>query len=282
MSQGVHIDRIVRTYRQLAGLFFRDFAQTRRHWSWVCVFTVNAVVMSVTIGLIGVAEKDTRLTLTLAIGALLWSFLSVLFSEIAMSVAIERWEGTLEDTLIAPLSRFTHMLGVCLHATVYATVRATAVLGGLMCFLNVDLRGANLAGVTVVLVASSFAFSGLAIVAATLPLLSPERGAEATNIFQSVLLLVSGVYFPVSVLPFWLQPLASVSPATYALNATRKLIGITNYSGHGRLEGEALSTVVPEILVLFVMGAVLVPLGLFTFAVVERWAKCTGRLKRSG
>src|SRR5207248_9211952 len=38
--------------------------------------------------------------------------------------------------------------------------------------------------------------------------------------------LVSGVYYPVEILPRWLQPLAVVSPATYALSASRKLIGL--------------------------------------------------------
>ena len=44
--------------------------------------------------------------------------------------------------------------------------------------------------------------------AAALPVMSPERGAEATHIFQGSLLLVSGVYYPVDVLPRWLQPLS--------------------------------------------------------------------------
>jgi ABC-2 type transport system permease protein len=43
-----------------------------------------------------------------------------------------------------------------------------------------------------------------------------------------------------------------------------------------------LSTVLPELLVLLVMGTALLPLGLWVFGRVERWAKHTGRLKRTG
>ncbi|HYE16350.1 MAG TPA: ABC transporter permease, partial [Pyrinomonadaceae bacterium] len=134
-------------------------------------------------------------------------------------------------------------------------------------------------GIAVVLFVSSVAFIGLGLMAATLPVFSPERGAEATNIFQGILLLVSGIYYPVEVLPGWLQPLAHVSPATYALSACRKLIGI---EGAGQGEGAPLSAVTHELLVLALMGAVMVPLGFYVFALVERWAKRTGKLKRTG
>lgn len=40
--------------------------------------------------------------------------------------------------------------------------------------------------------------------------------------------MVSGVYYPVGVLPGWLQPLSALSPATYTLSACRKLVGIGN------------------------------------------------------
>ena len=66
---------------------------------------------------------------------------------------------------------------------------------------------ATAGGSALVLAVSSISFVGLGLIAAILPVMSPERGAEATNILQGVLLLISGVYYPVSVLPNWLQPL---------------------------------------------------------------------------
>ena len=38
-----------------------------------------------------------------------------------------------------------------------------------------------------------------------------------TFVISSILLLVSGVYYPISVLPDWMEPLATISPATYVL-----------------------------------------------------------------
>ncbi len=266
--------------RQMMAFVFRDFSLTKRYFGWVVVFTFYAMVNSATIALIGVAAKDEQLTLTLIVGVLLWSFLSVLFNEIASSVAYERWEGTLEYTFMAPVSRLIHLFGVSLFAAVYSIVRLVIVVGALAVFIKLDLSRANLWGILVVLLVSSFAFIGLGLIAAVLPVLSPERGAEATNIFQGCLLLVSGVYYPVEILPSWLHPLAKLSPATYSLSACRKLMGIG--SGQGQVVGASISEVVPELLMLALMGVVMVPLGLWVFGHVERWAKKTGKLKRTG
>jgi ABC-2 type transport system permease protein len=271
------------TARQVWGFVFRDYHLTRRYMSWVVVFTFYAVVNSATIALIGVAARDYQLTLTLAIGVVLWGFLSTLFNEISNSISYERWEGTLEYTFMAPVSRLVHLFGVGLFATFYSIVRMAIILGGLMLFLDLNLKGANLAGFLIVLLVGSLAFIGLGVMAACLPVFSPERGAEATNIMQGTLLLVSGIYYPVEILPRWLQPFAALSPATYVLSASRKLFGIGNEaSTPEHLAGASLSAVIPELLVLTLMGIILIPLGLWIFSLVEAWAKRTGKLKRTG
>src|ERR671929_695863 len=183
--------------RQTWAFFFRDYHLTRRYFSWVVVFTFYAVVNSATVVLIGVAAGDRRLTLTLMVGVMLWGLLSVVFQEIANSITYERWEGTLEYTFMAPVSRLIHLLGVSLFSTCYSIVRMAVVLVGLWLLIDLNLQGANLVGIAAVLAVSSLAFIGLGLMAAVLPVISPERGAEATNIFQGILLLVSGVYYQI-------------------------------------------------------------------------------------
>src|SRR5687767_10095733 len=197
-----------------------------------------------------------------------------------MSIAYERWEGTLEYTFMAPVSRLIHLTGVSLFSLVNSIVQTIMLPIGLLLFTDLNLHGANLPGVLVVLGISTVAFVGLGLMAAALPVMSPERGAEATNIFQGILLLVSGVYYPVEVLPRWLQPLSVISPATYALSACRKLVGIGDGAEMGA--GAPLSACAYELTVLTLMGLILIPLGLYVFSLVERWAKRTGKLKRTG
>ena len=65
-----------------------------------------------------------------------------------------------------------------------------------------------------------------------MPLISPEKGAQLGFVAQGMLLVVSGVYYPVEVLPQWMQWLSVISPATYVLNGIRDAI----------LNGAGLST----------------------------------------
>ena len=118
--------------RQTWAFFFRDYHLTRRYFSWVVVFTFYAVVNSATVVLIGVAAGDRRLTLTLMVGVMLWGLLSVVFQEIANSITYERWEGTLEYTFMAPVSRLVHLAGVSLYSLCNSVVQTTLVLLGLI------------------------------------------------------------------------------------------------------------------------------------------------------
>src|SRR5215217_8088080 len=144
------------TMRQTWAFLFRGYHITRRYIGWVIVFNFYALVTSATVALIGVAENNYQLTLTLVVGALLWNYLSWLYQEIAMSIAYERWEGTLEYTFMAPVSRVIHLLGVSLYSLANALVTSLIVLIGLVVFTHLNLRGANLFGVLIVTGVSTF------------------------------------------------------------------------------------------------------------------------------
>jgi ABC-2 type transport system permease protein len=87
-----------------------------------------------------------------------------------------------------------------------------------------------------------------------------------------VLLLVSGVYYSIDVLPGWMQGISHLSPATYALDGVRK----------GLIEGAPLTALWGDIWPLLVMGTLFIPFGLWAFGRAERYAKRTGKLKRVG
>src|SRR5436190_22257115 len=110
--------------------------------------------------------------------------------------------------------------------------------------------------------------------AAARPVMSRERGAEATHIFQGSLLLVSGVYYPVDVLPGWIRPILAVSPATYTLSACRHVVGIGNpATTPQRLAGGPLSAVAFELSGAAMMGLVVIPLGRWGVGAGEGWAR---------
>ena len=139
-------------------------------------------------------------------------------------------------------------------------------------FFSLHLPDANYAAALVVLSIASISFIGIGMMTAVLPLISPEKGTQLGFVAQGLLLVVSGVYYPVSVLPEWMQWLAKISPATYALRGCRAAI----------IDGAGLSDLTAEIWALLVIGAVSIPLGLWIFRTGERYAKKHGKLKRSG
>ena len=185
---------------------------------------------------------------------------------------MERWEGTIEYTLMAPIRRFTHMAGQTLFAVFYSLFFTSVILLITVVLFKIDMSQANLWGGAVMLFAGSLSFIGVGIMGSVLPLLFPERGSQMTHVIIALLLLVSGVYYPVEVLPVFLQKLAVISPATYVLDGTRQAL----------LEGLPTSQLFPYIWPTVLMGLVAIPAGLRVFGLAERYAKRTGKLHRNG
>jgi len=253
--------------------FERNFFLTRRYWGWELAFLVYSVAGALSISLIGAASGDDRLLLMLIIGAVFWNYLSVVFSWIAETIAVERWEGTLEYTFMAPIRRWTQLLGSCVYAMGYGLVHTAAILLVLIVFFQqLEPATMNMATAVVFVLLGSFSFVGIGMMAAILPLLYVERGAQMTFVLQSCLLLVSGVYYPVAILPEWMQALSRLSPATYVLDGVRA----------GLLDGTPVTALMHDVVPLVVMGIVLIPAGLWAFGRAERYAKRTGKLKRVG
>src|SRR5881296_1833758 len=122
----------------------RNFFLSRRYWGWEIAFLVYSAAGALSISLIGAQAGDPRLLLTLMVGAIFWNYLSVVFSWIAETIAIERWEGTLEYTMMAPVRRWAQLLGSVLYAMLYGLIHTAVILVVLILFFpQLDFTGAN-------------------------------------------------------------------------------------------------------------------------------------------
>jgi ABC-2 type transport system permease protein len=263
----------------LGGVVERNWYLVKRYIWWDVAFFLWTVANTLTIVFIAEGieasggEIDVnRATTILLIGAVVWAYLGIIFEILTETVAWERWEGTIEYTFMAPLARPVHLFGMGLFAIAYGIVRAVLLFAVVAAFFDLELPTANFVAALVVLAIASISFVGIGMMTAVLPLISPEKGTQLGFIAQGMLLVVSGVYYPVSVLPEWMQWLSTISPATYALDGIRDAI----------LEGDGLTAMWDEIWPLLVIGAVSIPLGLEVFRRGERYAKRHGKLKRSG
>jgi ABC-2 type transport system permease protein len=251
----------------------RNFNLTRRYWGWELAFLVYSVAGALSISLIGADQGSPTLLLTLMVGAIFWNYLSVVFSWIAETISVERWEGTLEYTMMAPVHRWSQLVGQVAYAMVYGLIHTTVIFVALVMFFpQLDLHAANPSTALAFMLLGSFSFVGIGMIAAILPLLYVERGAQMTFVLQSCLLLVSGVYYSIDILPPWMQVLSHLSPATYVLEGVRA----------GLVQGTPVTELLGDVWPLIVMGAVLIPFGLWAFGRAERYAKRTGKLKRVG
>ncbi len=259
----------------------RNANLVKRYWTWELVWLVYSIANSLSVSYIGVGMEyigggqnvDGRyLVLYLVVGTLVWRYLSMIFYWITDLIGIERWEGTIEYTLMAPIRRLTHMAGQTLFSVAYSLVFTAIILVVNVALFDIDLANANLLGGTLMLLAGSLSFIGVGIMASILPLLFPERGSQMTHVIIALLLLVSGVYYPIDVLPGALQVMGRISPAMYVLDGARQAL----------LEGAPTGALWPNIWPVLIMGLVLIPGGLWVFRVAERYAKRSGRLHRNG
>jgi ABC-2 type transport system permease protein len=263
----------------LGGVIERNWYLVKRYLWWEVAFFLWTVANTLTIVFIGKGVEATggqidvnRLTTILLIGAVIWSYLGIVFEILVETVAWERWEGTIEYTFMAPLSRPVHLFGMGIFAVLYGVVRAGVVFAAIAVFFDLHMPDANFLSALVLLAIASVSFIGIGMMTAVLPLISPEKGTQFGYIGQGLMLVVSGVYYPVDVLPQFMQWIATLSPATYALRGIREAI----------LEGAGPAAVWGDIWPLIVIGLVSVPLGLAVFRRGEIYAKRHGKLKRSG
>jgi ABC-2 type transport system permease protein len=260
----------------------RNLNLVKRYWAWELVWLVYSLANSLSISYIGLGmgvltgnsnAVDSRfLVLYLLIGTLVWRFLSSIFYWVTEVIAIERWEGTIEYTLMAPVPRLVHLVGHTSFAVVYSMLFTGVILVATALIFDIDLTQSNIPGSILVLLAGIISFVGIGVMGAVLPLLFPERGAQMTHIIVATLLLISGVYYPVEVLPELLQKLSVLSPAYYVLQGARAAL----------LEGAELAELWQYIWPTLFLALITVPAGLRIFGMAEHYAKRHGKLARNG
>ena len=266
----------------LAWAFFeRQINLWKRYWGWELVWLVYGVVNTLAITFIaeqvgqdGIVGRDevNRLVMFLLIGTLVWAYLSAVLDDVSLVVAWERWEGTIEHTLMAPVPRVIHLVGMSVFGVAHAVLRTVLIFAMAAPFFDINIASADWVAAFAVVAVGSISVVGLAILAGILPLLYPERGPQMSFMVQAAVLLVSGVYYSVDVLPAWLRSISYLSPATYMLDGIRGAL----------LDGQGIGEMVRILVILLIFGVIFVPLSVAAFSLAEKWAKMTGRLKRHG
>jgi ABC-2 type transport system permease protein len=185
-------------------------------------------------------------------------------AQLAQRVREEQLTGTLEALVTQPVKSSELAFGLGGLPFLLALTRAAVYLLVATAFLGVSFANADWLGFVIVLLATGGALLGLGIALGALVLVI-KRATVAVTLATFALGLLGGAFFPVSVLPDWLQPIAAVVPTRFAFDGLRAAL----FQGGGWAEDAAA---------LLAIAAVSVPVALRLFSAALGYCRRTGSL----
>ena len=139
---------------------------------------------------------------------------------IAQRIREEQLAGTLEALTIQPVRTTELAIGLAGFPCLFAFFRAATYVFFATVLFGLDLHGASVPGLVLVLLATAIAMLGIGILMSAVTVLFKRAGTFASFAIFGMSIL-SGSVFPVSVLPDWLRPVGQVFPTRFALDGTR-------------------------------------------------------------
>ncbi|MFQ5575160.1 MAG: ABC transporter permease [Terriglobia bacterium] len=201
------------------------------------------------------------------IGIAFSGFLQTGLSTFSSSISSAQSQGTLEAMLVTPtrlsaiiiFSSFWSFLFTSLNVLVYLAFGAL--------IFGMDLSNTNVGASLLILALTIVAFSGVGIISASF-IMVLKRGDPISWVFGSVSGLLGGTYFPVTILPAWLQNFSYIFPLFYALRGMR----------HAMLQNYTLAQLAPDIIALALFAVAITPLSIAAFKFAVKRAKIDGNL----
>jgi ABC-2 type transport system permease protein len=281
MEGAATIEAFVGAWRVLRAGWTKNWRLSTTYPSWVLNRLLGPLVWVAlaVYGYVGLADPEhvarafadagetASFTGFLILGQTVFSFFMGINWRGGMAIQRERWQGTLEMVLLAPISRVAFILGESLFGLVDSgwTVFLAMVLA--MLLFGVDFHVADPLAAVVVVALTLLAMVALGLFFAGFYVLTRAAGPLSQAI-QAPVRFLAGVQFPVQALPFALQSVAYALPVTYGLFAVRRVL----------LSGEGLDTLGDPLLALVAMSAGFALAGAWLIRAMEDRAKRNGTI----
>jgi len=172
---------------------------------------------------------------------------------LAGSIAREKEQGTMDGILVAPVSRFSIIMGKTGAQTVRGLLQGAMVLILAMTLFHVKVYGSFLI-MLVVVILGILSFVGLGILVSA----AVEEQETAMTIMMTVtfpMLFLSGAFFPTQQMPGFMQAISKCVPLTYEVQALRQVVVL----------GAGLSEVMKPLLILLGFGVVTLAISIPAF-----------------
>lgn len=256
-----------RSYPRVIGM------QREKSWMFFDVFLPMLAVSAYVFVYRAMAAPEDYIGFVVVGGAMTAFWMNVLWS-MSSQLYWEKEQGNLALYIIAPNSMMAILLGMAFGGMFATTLRALAILilGSLL--YNVHFAISSFIQLFAVFLLAMTALYGMGMMFASLFLLLSREAWHLSNLAQEPVYLVSGFYFPIRSLNFWVAAASSIIPLTLGLDAMRQLVFPSGPSlGFLRVD--------VEIGILTALAIVFVTAARFLLAHMEKLAIREGRLTES-
>jgi ABC-2 type transport system permease protein len=169
------------------------------------------------------------------------------------AISQEKEIGTMDGMMVAPINRLSIILGKTLSQTVRGMLQGLIILVLAVLLFGVTIHGSILLVIGLLLL-GVFSFVGLGIV-----LTSFAKDQQTATMLMTTLMFpmmfLSGVFFPIQQMPWYMQDISKVLPLTYASDALRKVMVL----------GAGVPNITTDLAILIAFGAVLTAIAVPVF-----------------
>jgi ABC-2 type transport system permease protein len=196
-----------------------------------------------------------------------FSYVGVGLGSFSRRIRSEQMLGTLEAILLTPTRVPTILISLTLWNLLFATLNVIIYIVFGVFLFKINFSNINLLSTLVILLLTITSFSSLGILSASFIMVF-KRGNPVGWIFNGTGGIIGGVFFPVTILPGWLQFLAKFYPITYAVRAIELAV----------YRGADLTQLSKDIGFLFLFSCILLPLSFVSFKYALKKARRNGSL----
>jgi len=189
----------------------------------------------------------------IAPGIMAMTVMMSVMTGLPVAISQEKEIGTMDGMMVAPVNRLSILLGKTLAQTGRGLIQGVIILGLAMGIFGVAIQG-SIALVFALLLLGVFSFVGLGIV-----ITSFTKDQETAQMLMMTLMFpmmfLSGVFFPIQQMPWYMQDISKALPLTYASDALRKVMVL----------GANIPQISTDLIVLIVFGVVMIAIALPVF-----------------
>jgi len=204
-----------------------------------------AIIQPYIVKMTGVVSGNLSYFNFVAPGMIMMTLMTSVMTGLPGAISREKEVGTLDGIMVAPINRSSIVTGKALSQTIRGLFQAFIILALAIGLFGVVINGSFIL-VTALMFLEVFSFVGLGIV-----LTSIAKDQETAQMLMMTLvfpmMFLSGVFFPIQQMPWFMQDISKIFPLTYAVDALRRVMVL----------GAGASAISTDIIVMIVFGSVM-------------------------